>query len=276
MSKVFGTIAAVLLAASAFIAMKNQDAYKAEIKAYSGDEGSGGAVGGAKAVKVSTEKELSKQQKRRTGAVEKQGGYLAEATKAQEDLDAATILYDKAGQEVESLKKEHKNNGVEIANANEEFKGLPDHKELVPKIKRMRAELSQATSEITKQEARLANLTQQNAATKVKIDGIRELVNLQNSGESFPTLKTRISAIYRNWGFVIITAGDKQGVVTDSVLDVMRGGEVIGKLKVTAVEEGRASADIVLDSVAVGTTLQSGDTVVAERKAEKPVAVAAP
>ena len=67
-------------------------------------------------------------------------------------------------------------------------------------------------------------------------------------------------------------AGDAQGVVTDSILDVMRGDEVIGKLKVTAVEEGRSSADIVLDSVAVGTTLQSGDTVVAERKTKKPVA----
>lgn len=270
MSKVFGTIAAVLLAASAFIAMKNQDAYKEEIKAYSGDEGSGGAVGGAKAVKASTEKELAKQQLRRSDAGDQKDRYLAEAVKVQGELDAVTAQYEKANENVDSLKREYKNNAAEIANANEVLKGLPDHKELVPKIKRMRAELSQATSGIATQESRLANLAQQDVTGKSKIASIRALMKLQNSGESFPSLKTRISSIYRNWGFVILAAGDKEGVVTDSTLDVMRGDEVIGKLRVTAVEAGRAAADIVLDSVAVGTTLQSGDTVVAERKAEKP------
>ncbi len=272
MSKIFGTIAAVLLAVSAFIATKNQDAYKEEIKAYSGDEGSGGAVGGAKAVKASTEKELAKQQQRRSDAGEKKEQYLAEATKVQGELDEVAARYEKATKDVESLKDEHKNNATEIANANEVLKGLPDHKELVPKIKRMRAQLSQVTSGIATQESRLANLTQQDVTGKSKIASTRALMKLQSSGESFPSLKTRISSIYRNWGFVILAAGDREGVVTDSTLDVMRGDEVIGKLKVTAVEAGRSAADIVLDSVAVGTTLQSGDIVVAERKAEQPAA----
>ena len=52
--------------------------------------------------------------------------------------------------------------------------------------------------------------------------------------------------------------------MTGSTLNVVRGDQVIGKLKVTAVEAGRASADIVLDSVAAGTTLQIGDMVIAD------------
>ena len=87
-------------------------------------------------------------------------------------------------------------------------------------------------------------------------------------------MKTRISSIYRNWGFVILAAGDRQGVVTGSTLDVMRGGEVVAKLKVTAVEAGRASADIVLDSVAAQVTLRTGDTVVAQVEEKTPATAA--
>ena len=102
---------------------------------------------------------------------------------------------------------------------------------------------------------------------------MRNLIQLNTTGKSYPTLNTRISSIYRNWGFVILAAGDQQGVITGSTLDVVRGGEVVGKLKVTAVEAGRAAADIVLDSVAEGSSLRVGDKVTAEK--EKAAATAA-
>ena len=145
---------------------------------------------------------------------------------------------------------------------------------LIPKVKRMQAQLTAATSEIASKGATLANLVQRDKNSKARIAATRKLIDLQSTGKSFPSLRTRISSIYRNWGFVILSAGDKQGVVTGSTLDVLRGDEVVGKLKVTAVEAGRASADIILDSVAEGTTLQAGDTVVAEREVAKPAAAA--
>ena len=83
---------------------------------------------------------------------------------------------------------------------------------------------------------------------------------------SFPDLKTSIRSVYRNWGFVVLTSGDKQGVISGSTLDVVRGGEVIAKLKVTAVESGSAAADIVLNSVTEGTEVRSGDKVVPEKE----------
>ena len=260
MSKVFGTIAAVFLAASAFVAWKNQEAYKKEIEFLHGEQ----------AEEKSTKKELAKQQKRVFDADELKKGYVTKAAEEQTKLDAATAEYEKAKKAVNALKEDHKNKEAEIANADEILKELPNPTELVPKIKRMRAQLAEATSGIATENSRLANLTRQDQNGKLRIKKTQELIDLQTSGKSFPTLKTRISSIYRNWGFVILSAGDKQGVVSGSILDVMRGGEVIGKLKVTAVEAGRASADIVLDSVADGTTLQSGDSVVAEAEVAKP------
>ncbi|MBT8036326.1 MAG: hypothetical protein KJO21_02160 [Verrucomicrobiae bacterium] len=269
MSKVFGTIAVVILAVAAFIAWKNMDALVREAGNKKEDPPVEGRLQVAQKLEKSTIKELAAQRKRRDDAAALRDSYTAETVKIQAELDEVTAKYDDAVKKVESLKKQHKNNEFEIANANEVLKGLPDHNELVPKVRRMRSELSDATNGIATQEARLANLTQQDDDAKAKIASNRAIMKLQSSGQSFPSLKTRISSIYRNWGFVILAAGDTQGVVSGSLLDVMRGGEVIAKLKVTAVEAGRASADIILDSVAEGTTLRSGDTVVAEKKEEQ-------
>lgn len=267
MSKVFGTLAAVILAVSAFVAWKNQQAYQAEIDELHKEQN----------VEKSTTAELDKQQKRLADATSVRDEKNSQAETVEADLAKAEERYQAAKKKVDALKEEHDKNEAEIANANDILKGLPNPRELVPKIKRMRGQLAAAKSDIATEEARLANLTQQDKNGKNRISGLRDIFELYNKGKSFPSLKTRISSVYRNWGFVILAAGDKQGVVTGSILDVVRGGEVIGKLKVTAVEAGRASADVVLDSVAEGVTLRVGDSVVAEREeaAAQPATAAA-
>ena len=68
---------------------------------------------------------------------------------------------------------------------------------------------------------------------------------------------------------MILAGGDNEGVVPGSMLDVVRAGEVIAKLRVTAVEAGRSAADIVVDSMSADTMLRAGDEVVAEEKQEQ-------
>lgn len=264
MSKIFGTLAAVLLAIAAFVAFKNKGAKAAEDN----------RLDTAKKLEASRIKEFNKETDRRNAADALRQEYLAKAEELETELEAKNEDYQKAKDANAALMAEHAAKGEEIAEADEILKELPDPDVLVPKIKRMRSELAEATNSIESEKSRLANLAELDKNGKIRIKGTRELIGLQSSGKSFPTLKTSISSIYRNWGFVILAAGDSQGVVSGSTLDVVRGGEVIGKLKVTAVEAGRASADIVLDSVAAGTTLQAGDSVVAEQE-EKPTATAA-
>lgn len=259
MSKVFGTIAAVLLAAAAFVAFKNKESFEKEIQTNKT----------AEQLRDSTTKELLKEQQRLAAAQKVRDEKTEQAQQVGKELEEATALFDKAKKKVDALKSEHDKNKTQIANANDILKELPDPDELIPKVKRMRAQHSAATSEISTKEATLANLVQRDKNTKARIAATRKLIDLQSTGKSFPSLRTRISSVYRNWGFVILASGDSEGVVTGSTLDVLRGGDVIGKLKVTAVEAGRASADIVLDSVAEGTTLHPGDTVVAEREEVK-------
>lgn len=263
MSKVLGTIAAVFLAAAAFVAYKNQEAYKKEITTFQGEQ----------ATEKSTKKELDKQIARLKAADDERKDLLAKEEKAAKELADVSKLYDTAKNKVDALKEQHRQNETKIASAEESLKGLPDPDILIPKIQRMTADLASANNGIASEEAKLANLvlTEKNGDKRIK--GLREILNNYASGKSLPHMKTRISSVYQNWGFVILAAGDRQGVVSGSTLDVVRGGEVVGKLKVTAVEAGRAAADIVLDSVADGATLQVGDTVVPEKE-EQPVAAA--
>ena len=265
MSKVFGTIAAVCLAAAAFVAWKNQEAYKKEISTYQTEQ----------ATEKSTIKEFNKQTARYNAADAERKDLVEKEAEVNKALEAVTAKYNEAKKKVDDLKETHKTNETEIASAEEALKGLPDPDELIPKIKRMRGQLAEATSGIASEEGKLANLTRTDKNGRARIQHLRDRIKLSTTGKSYPSLNTRIGSVYRNWGFVILTAGDKQGVISGSTLDVMRGGEVIGKLKVTAVEAGRAAADIILDSVAEGTTLQSGDKVVAEKEEAKPAAPAA-
>jgi len=82
-------------------------------------------------------------------------------------------------------------------------------------------------------------------------------------------LKTRIRSIYPNWGFVTLAAGNNAGVVANSSLDVVRDGETVAKLLVTAVESSSASASIVPDSLAPDVTLSVGDQVIPGQVAAK-------
>ena len=260
MSKIFGIIAAVILAVSAFVAWKNQGAYQNEIDRLHTEQ----------AEEKSTTQELEGQQKRLKDAEEDKDGYLAKNEEMKEKLGLANDNYGEAKKAVDSLQEAHKVKEAQIAEESQTLAGLKNPGELVPLIKRMQSQMLEAEDGIATQEAGLANLTRQEQDSKVRMESLRQAVNDYTTGSSLVGLKTRINSIYRNWGFVILAGGDRQGVVSGSTLDVMRAGEVIGKLKVTSVETGRAAADIILDSVAEGTILRAGDIVVAENNEDKP------
>ena len=264
MSKIFGTIAAVLIAVSAFVAFKNKEAKEAEDATYVQ----------SLATEKTTTKELNYLIKTINDDEAETEEKLTTTTKLEGELEAVTAKHEEVKEKVATLKEQFESKEGEIAKADEALNALPDPKVLIPKIKRLRKELDESISSSATKETQLADLVERDQNSKKRIDVTRKLTDLQNSGKSFPTLKTRISSVYRNWGFVTLAAGDRQGVITGSVLDVVRQGEVVAKLRVTAVESGTASADIVLDSVTAGITLHSGDTVLPEREAQPAVTAA--
>ena len=88
----------------------------------------------------------------------------------------------------------------------------------------------------------------------------REAARVQ--GINMNGLRGHVLAVDRNWNFVVLDLGDRNGVNNNATMIVQRGGSLVGRLKITSVEPSQSIADIVPNSVPAGVTVQAGDTVV--------------
>ncbi len=260
MANLFGILTAIVLALSAFVAFKNKGAYEAGV------------------VETASQKELlTKSQARLKAAQEVLAALPVE--RAGVDAEVATLTTSEATQqkanetikaEVDATTAKIATNKEKLDKVREQTAKIGDLKELSSKMRATNGELEELTQSITGAEAKLANLTAQNSSAEAQINESKRKIEDFNSGQSFPTLKTRIRSIYPNWGFVTLASGNNAGVVTNSTLNVVRNGETIAKLLVTAVESSTSSASIVPDSLAPDATLMVGDLVVPGQKSVKP------
>jgi DNA repair exonuclease SbcCD ATPase subunit len=75
-------------------------------------------------------------------------------------------------------------------------------------------------------------------------------------------LEGRVLAVNPAWNFVVLSLGDKNGVVNNAELLVKRGTQLMGKVRVTSVEPSTSIADIVANSVPQGASIAPGDNVI--------------
>ena len=75
-------------------------------------------------------------------------------------------------------------------------------------------------------------------------------------------LEGRILAVNPSWNFVVLSLGDLNGVVNSAEMLIKRGSQLIGKVRITSVEPSTSIADIVVNSVRTGLSVQPGDTVI--------------
>lgn len=256
MSKVFGILTAIVLALAAFVAFKNKNAYQAGIEESNKQDDllmkSEARLTAAQAVEKALPKEIDgvKEEVDRLN--------VAEATQKKTN--------DELTEQVNEKTAKIASNKQQLDEIREKTQKTGDLKELASKMRAVNAELAELNTSIASTKTKLDNLTAQNASTEAQINGTKGKLDTFAKGESLPDLKTRIRSIYPNWGFVTLASGNNAGVVMNSPLNVVRDGQVIAKLLVTAVESGSASASIVPDSLAPDTTLMVGDRVEAGQK----------
>jgi myosin heavy subunit len=259
MANLFGILTAIVLALSALVAYKNKEAY------------------GERVIETQTQKDLlTKVQARLKAAKEVVEALPIE--RAGVDAEVVTLTGSEAAQtktnaevkaEVDPLIAKIATNKEKLDGIREKTAKIGDLKELSSKMRATNAELEELTQSISSAEAKLANFSSQGSASDAQVAEGKRKIEHFNSSQSFATLKTRIRSIYPNWGFVTLASGNNAGVVTNSTLDVVRNGETIAKLLVTAVEGGTSSASIVPDSMIPDATLMVGDQVVAGQPAVK-------
>lgn len=103
-------------------------------------------------------------------------------------------------------------------------------------------------AKLKEDEAQVSELRKKEAERKAKI--------MRNG------LEGKVLAVNPSWNFVVISLGDRNGVVNNAELLISRSGQLVGKIRVTSVEPSTSVADIVANSVAAGSSVQPGDTVI--------------
>ncbi len=77
-------------------------------------------------------------------------------------------------------------------------------------------------------------------------------------------LEATVIAVNRNFGFVMVNAGQNLGVKADSSLLVKRGTDRIARLQIREIEPNVLVADVIPDSIAQGARVLPGDKVIFE------------
>ncbi len=77
-----------------------------------------------------------------------------------------------------------------------------------------------------------------------------------------PGVHGTVLAVNQAYNFVVLSLGDRQGVVANAEMLVMRRGALIGKIRISSVEPTTSIGDIISNSLARGVQVQPGDTVI--------------
>jgi cell shape-determining protein MreC len=210
----------------------------------------------------STKSNLAKNTKDLTDAKQSIETLTAEAQKAQADLATAQADAQKAGAALTDAKGalDQKTSEVESLTA-----------QVAEKDKQIE-ELSKGTpppaqgggDDAEKQEltALVASLTQKNEQLESQVGTLQEEKKNRMELKMREGLEGRVLAVNPAWNFVVLSIGDKNGVVNNSELLLKRGGQYLGRVRVTAVEPSTSIADIMANSLPSGVSVQPGDSVI--------------
>lgn len=266
MATLFGSLTALVLALSLWIGYKNKAEYVKQIELRQKEER---RLDGNTKTFNTTSDELKETTENKEATIAKN----TELTEEQEELSEKVEGMES---DIETKKSEIADNKATIESNDDVMKELSTAETLIPELTATQKKIAQIKDDIETEKGNMARLQGIKNNTAETITVKREIVSLQTSGKSLPTLNTTIRSVFANWGFVILNAGNAQGVVPGSTLDVLRGGEIVGQLKVTAVEQNRASADVVTEDLAAGVNVRPGDRVVAHKEEAAAAPVPAP
>jgi hypothetical protein len=107
-----------------------------------------------------------------------------------------------------------------------------------------------------------AILEEKARTAKDRLAAIDKEKKRSKSGVNAPGVHGTVLAVNQAYNFVVLSLGERQGVVPNSEMLIIRRGSLIGKLRISSVEPTTSIGDIITNSLARGVQVQPGDTVV--------------
>jgi|AntRauTorckE6833_2_1112554.scaffolds.fasta_scaffold07924_1 chromosome segregation ATPase len=102
-------------------------------------------------------------------------------------------------------------------------------------------------------------------SVETKVEQNKQLsqrIRTRNQQITLNSMEAEISAVNREWAFVVIGAGSNSGFSPQNALLVKRDGEFIGRVNPSAIEPNQTIAEIDIKSFAPGVSIRPGDKVI--------------
>jgi hypothetical protein len=258
MAKVFIGIALALMLATAalsFLAKGNIDKLQSTLT-----ETKGSRDAAEKKAKAEGERATTAESARdaATAKTEETAKQLADKAKETDDLskqiNEQKMMVETKAKEVEDLTKK-------LADASKPVVGGEKED---PRVAELTAKLQEAQRATADAQLAADGLNKRVADTEAKLSAAEQKEKLRLAGGMRAGMQARILAVNAGWNFVVLSAGDKQGVIVNAPLLVVRNNEPIARLRITSVEPSTSIADVIPGSVRKGVSVQPGDTVIFE------------
>lgn len=255
-SKIIAATSAALLALSAVLGVLNMNkarAYRAEsVRAEN-------ARIDAERRRTEREKEI----KAREAAV---AAANAKVSDDQSKVAAAEADLVKSQTEKEELQAKLRANEQEIAElkkrVDESSASVVPGAPAGPSTAELQAQLADAKKQLDAAEHEKSLLSDkinaaQQRSTQLETEKKRRVATTGNPG-----IRGTILAVNQAYNFVVLNLGGRHGIEPNSEMLVLRGGSLIGRIRISSVEPATAIGDILSASLARGVQVQPGDTVI--------------
>jgi peptidoglycan hydrolase CwlO-like protein len=137
---------------------------------------------------------------------------------------------------------------------------------IAPKLKELENDLESAKQDLATKQAELEVVSKKVAANEVRIEKSEKVQADRLTSIERNSSEGVITAVNKDWGFVLVNIGKDQGVQGDSELIVKRDGIRIGNLNVVSIQPGITVADI--NQKGLSGSVEPGDRVIFQNLGE--------
>jgi uncharacterized protein (DUF3084 family) len=186
------------------------------------------------------------------------GEAKANLDKTKDELAAATEKATTLESELSTVKSESEAKDTKIAELETQLQGGED----TAAATESGVDAKALETELEETKTLLAAAQDRNTGLEAQISEYRRKEESRQKSQMRQGIQGTILAVNQAWNFVVLSIGDRQGVVNNAEMLVQRGGQLIGKVRVTSVEPSTSIADIIVRTVPRGFSVMPGDTVI--------------
>lgn len=255
MAKILLIVAIVVSAATAVLGFMNQSSFK-ETKAELAT--TQGSLATAKKSLADTTTKLKESEELATGLQADKEQLTSSLAESEENLSAAN----QAKTELEAQIEEQTTQIADLNDELEKLRNLPQGGDGSPE------QVAMEDPRVAELEASVNSLSEQLNTSKAQVASLEEKEQARQSKIMKKGLQGQVLAVNPAWNFVVLSIGDRQGVVNNAELLLTRGNQYLGKVRVTSVEPQTSIADIVANTLPTGVSVQPGDSVIYQSSGE--------